>query len=744
MNEYMIPNKKIIPIGLWLLLVVFLSYLYSHPFDIFSRGAYMNGWDMQLALWILNWQLSHLVSGEFWELFTGNIFYPLEHSVVFSINMLSTVILNGPLFWITGDPEISFNASIHISYILCALGMFFLARRLELDVASAIAASLIFSFSEFRLYFTSHLTLLTMQWMPFTLLFIHKYFAEKKNSWLYLASLFYILQITASAHYAIFFTVILLAFIAILFFQQRLLSWSEFLQDALWPVLITLAVGGMCYLPYLRVTQNFGFSRSIFNQIRYGADLETYLSAAHSYFLGPLTARFGHLEGYASPRFTALFLTATALFLYRAKVGRLSFIRRLDVAFIVVALLSFVIWKTQAVWVPEFVTVFPFAKAWGPKVWQVIILTPVFWLGLIRLCLTGIVRSLFSGLLKQNLFFLYFFIAFFAFLISLGPVVKINGEVWALNPVTTLLFYIFPGFDSIRAISRISGLVPLGLAITSGIGLMLIGQRIQKANNKALLYLFFIGLLLFETYPAKGINPPYKKAEPKSDEYVWLKNQPGRGPVLEWPIHYPFDTEAVYVEKSRIHNKPLVNGFGSYRWLGHRKLGKLKDLSEKEALLSLYAFGVRYLLIHNTRGQFPKWATREIGKFQLSRRFDDTLVYENKNARTRFLPENYWNNFDLAIEHTDNSHCELILTFQSPENSFVSKTKTSLEVRLEGESNRVLEEKELTFFPDLWQNGNKYNIALKKKSCAARKIFFILDEKKRDTRFTPVGTSPGP
>jgi hypothetical protein len=158
----------------------------------------------------------------------------------------------------------------------------------------------------------------------------------------------------------------------------------------------------------------------------------------------------------------------------------------------------------------------------------------------------------------------------------------------------------------------------------------------------------------------------------------------------------------------------------------------------------LYAFGVRYLLVHNTRGKFPLWATREIGKFQLSRRFDDTLVYENKNARTRFLPENYWSHFSLAIEQADNSPCELVLTFQSPENYFVSKTKTSLGIRLEGEGNRILEEKELTFFPDLWQNGNKYNIALKEKSCAARKIFFILDEKKRDTRFTPGDTSPSP
>ncbi len=732
------PQKKIISIGLGTILVALLSYLYSFPFDIFSRGAYMGGWDIQLALWIMNWQLSHLVSGDFAELFTGNIFYPLDHSVLFSINMLSTVILNAPLFWITGNPELSFNASIQLSYILCAVGMFILARRFQLDVASAFAASLIFAFSEFRLYFTSHITLLTMQWMPFTFLFVHKYFEEGKKTALYWASLFYVLQITASAHYAIFFTIILLAFVATLSFQQNPLSWSQFLKDAAGPVVVTLVVGGMCYFPYWRVTQNFGFSRSFHNQFRYGADLETYLSAAHSYFLGPLTARFGHMEGYTSPRFTAIFLTAAALFLYRTKVHRLLFIRKLDVALIATALLTFSIWKTQTTWVPLVVSSLPSAEKWGSHVWQVIILTPVFWLAAIRLSLTEIVRSLFSGLKKQKLFFLYFIIAFFAFLISLGPVIKVNGEGLALNPVTTFLFFVFPGFDSIRAISRISGLVPLGLAITSGIGLMLIGQKIKETYLKNLFYLFFIGLLLIEIFPAKGISPPYKKAEPASDEYLWLRDQPGRDPVLEWPIRYPFDTEAVYVERSRIHNKPLVNGFGSYRWRGHKKLSKIKNLSEREALLSLYAFGVRYLLIHKTRDRFPEWATGKIGKFQLSRQFDNTLIYENKDARTQFLPKNYWNLFELSIERPDNSHCELVLTFKSFETHYVSKKRTPLKIRLEGEGNGVLEEKELTLYPDLWQNGDKNKITLNKKSCTSKKIFFLINGKKEKTLFTPL------
>lgn len=731
-------KNSIVLIGLWFFLITVLSYMYSYPFDIFSRGAFMGGTDISLSMWILNWQLRHLSSGNYAELFGGNMFYPLDNSVVFSVNMLSTAVLNIPLFLITGNSELSYNASNFLSFILCSASMFLLARSLKLDVPAAIVASLVFSFSEFRLYIHSYLNLTSMQWMPLTLLFIHNYIEQGKKAHLYWASLFFSLQITASAHHGIFFSIIVLAFAAILCFQQKIWCWEKFLSDAVGPVIITVIVGAVCYFPYLKVSHNFGFSRPFSEQIRYGADLETYLSAAHSYFLGPLTARFGHIEGYASPRFTALFLTAAAIVLYRTPVARLTFIRKLDVGLILMAVVSFFIWQTQAAWIPLFAKVFPFTRSWDHLVWQLIILTPVTWLTAIRLSLTRIIRSLFSGLRRQNIFFLYFAIALLAFLISLGPAIKVNGFEFSLNPVTTFLFFVFPGFDSIRAISRMSGLVPLGLAITSGMGLMLIGQRIGSVYSKKLLYYFFIGLLLFEIYPAKGINPPYKKTEPAQAEYVWLKDQVGAGPVLEWPMHSPFDGEALYVERSNIHKKPLVNGFGSYQWRGHKKLSKMKDLSQQETLLSLYAFGVQYLLIHRIGRQFPTWATEKIGKFQRSKNFDNTLIYENKNARTQFLPDAYWKHFDPSIERRDKSHCKLVLTFKSPEIYYVSKRRKAIKIRLEGEGDLLLEEKDLILYPDLWRDGDKNKIELDEETCATKQIFFLIDDKKNAARFTLV------
>lgn len=732
----MIAKRSILLIFFWGILIPLLSYLYSYPLDIYSRGAFMSSADTLLAMWIYDWQLSNLAHGNFADLFSGNMFYPLENSVIFSINMFSTVILNVPLFWVTGNPELSFNTSIQLSYILCALGMFLLARRLQLDIPSAIFASLVFSFSEFRLYFSGHLSLLTMQWMPFTFLFVHKYIDEGKKANLFWAALFYSLQIMASAHHAILFSIILLAFVTIIYSQQQLWSWKKILSDTLRPAVMILGVGVASYFPYWKVSQNFGVSRPFSEQIRYGADLDTYLSAAHSYFLGPLTSKFGHIEGYASPRFTAIFLTAAFIILYRTQVSRLAFIRKIDLALITMVISTFFIWKTHQTWIQELGRVLPFTRSWNHLVWQLIILTPVAWLTLIRISLTGIVRSFFWGMRKQNVFFLYFTVAFSAFVISLGPAIKASGFEFALNPVTTFLFFTFPGFDSIRAISRMSGLVPLGLAVTSGMGLMLLGNKFKTAFLKNSFYFLIMGILLLEIFPAKGMNKPFERVEKVQAEYAWLNDQTGAGIVLEWPVHYPFDAEALYVERSRIHRKPLVNGYASFQWKGHRKLSKMKDMSRPESLLSLYAFGVRYLLAHRVEGHFPAWATDKLGDFHISKRFDDTLIYENKNARTQFLPDNYWKNLDLSIERQNESHCKLILTFKSSDTYYVSKRKKILRVRLEGEKGQFYEEKELTLYPNLWRDGDRNKTVLKGKSCEAKQVYFLIDGQKNETRFS--------
>ena len=199
--------------GVWFLLTVFLAYWFSYPFDIFSQHNFFGATDSTIGLWSLNWQLSQISSGNLDQIFTGNSFYPLDKPIYFSPPIFSTVVLTLPVFLVTKDPYICYAVAIFSSYVLSSLGMLLLARNLKLDRIASILAAIIFTFSESRYSIHNSITLMMIQWMPFILLFIHKYFSEQRRAFLYVAALFYLMQITASGYHGIFFSIILIVFI---------------------------------------------------------------------------------------------------------------------------------------------------------------------------------------------------------------------------------------------------------------------------------------------------------------------------------------------------------------------------------------------------------------------------------------------------------------------------------------------------------------------------------------------------
>jgi uncharacterized membrane protein len=324
-------------------------------------------------------------------------------------------------------------------------------------------------------------------------------------------------------------------------------------------------------------------------------------------------------------------------------------------------------------------------------------------------------RTIYLGVLSQKFFLLYFSIAMLAFMVSLGPIIKLYGNRHIMiNPIDTFLDYLFPGFSSIRAISRMSGLIPLGLGITSGISFMLIRERIRGLRFKIMFSFIVLTVLMLEIYPAKGLYAPYK--QPKDEiplEYLWLKQVPD-GPVLEWPINKYFVRDVAYLEGSMIHQKKLVNGFGAFEWDGRKKLSELTDFSSKRALLSLYAFGVRYLVVHRTGGSFPQWAGKNLGEFYQIKVFNNALVYLNKNAKTNFLPQNFIDYCTVSVKNINGKN-RLILRLNSPSVHYVSKNKNQLKVKVNWKYDFTSSFYEWPFYPTLWRDGDSYELVLDEK-----------------------------
>ena len=323
-----------------------------------------------------------------------------------------------------------------------------------------------------------------------------------------------------------------------------------------------------------------------------------------------------------------------------------------------------------------------------------------------------------------------------AFVVSLGPIIKLyDNQHIMINPIGAFLYYIFPGFSSIRAISRMSILIPLGLGITAGLSYMLISRRLDGSRFKKIFpYIVFTALIL-ETYPAKGLHVPYKQQENQIPHvYNWLKKAPD-GPVLEWPV-----SEGKYLERSFIHKKKLINGIAAFAWDGHKKLTKLTDLSNKRALLSLYAFGVRYLVVHRVSGNFPEWAGETLGEFKRLKIFDNALVYLNKNAKVKFLPEKFLDYFTASVESTNDTN-RLILKFNSPDEYYISKNKKILNIKVNSEYNTNSFNYEWPFYPTLWQDGDSYSLILDKNSSRVFETFELIYsglERKHSKKFLEI------
>jgi len=514
--------KDVLFYGLWLLLTILLAYWFSYPLDIFSRNNFWGGIDPAPNLWVLNWQLTQLSSGNFEQLFTGNaFFYPLDRPILFNASTLSTALFTLPVFLVTKDPYICYAVAIFSSYILCSLGMLLLARSLKLDYAASFLAAFIFAFSEPRHGVSSYIHLSVIQWMPFTLVFVHKYFDEGRRIFLYWAALFYLIQITASAYQGIFFSIILLMAVFILFFQQSDFKFKKLALDAALPIFLVGAVASTYFIPYLQEANEFGFKRNISEQSAYGAPIATFFSLPSSYIFGSWTSHWSHIDGNTSPRFLSVLLTTIALFVVRKKISSKSlFSSKLKVLTVWVICLTIFAWFLKPSIANLGKDVFENLYL-HPQLVATVILSPLLLLVTAFFFMTNFFRTIYLGLCSEKIFFLYFFIAMLAFAVSLGPIIKLyDNQHIMVNPIGTFLYYIFPGFSSIRAISRMSILIPLGLGITAGLSYMLIKRRLDGSRFKKIFpYIVFTALIL-ETYPAKGLHVPYKQQENQIPPYI--------------------------------------------------------------------------------------------------------------------------------------------------------------------------------------------------------------------------------
>ncbi|MEW5912955.1 MAG: hypothetical protein AB1814_10395 [Thermodesulfobacteriota bacterium] len=296
-----------------LLLYAAVTVPWLSPFSLHLKDYIWDPGDSFLNAWALAWDWRALTSHPL-SLFEGNILWPAAHSLAFSEHLIVQAILAAPVLVATGNPLFAHNLLLAVSFPLTGLGVYLLVKRLTGSFWAGLLAGFFFAFCPYRILQATRLQISTIQWLPFTFLFLHRWLDSRRWRDLLGLTLFYVLQSLSCGYWALYLTISLGLALCIVLpahgrWRQRL-TWE---QLALFGGLSTVAMLPF-FMPYLDVRAAMGFVRDLDEVRFYSASPEHYLSApANNFLWGRLLYPLGRAEARLWVGLTPLLLALLGL-----------------------------------------------------------------------------------------------------------------------------------------------------------------------------------------------------------------------------------------------------------------------------------------------------------------------------------------------------------------------------------------------------------------------------------------------
>jgi hypothetical protein len=592
--------KKFLAGSVLCILFAGVTLLQTFPLSLDPAHAVYDPGDPLLNVWILSWVGEHLVQGPF-RLFEANIFYPYHQTLAFSEHLLPLSILSAPVYFLSRNPILRYNLLLYLTFVLNALGMFFLVGHLTRNKWAGVVSGLIFSFSAFKIMHISHLQLLSSMGIPWCFLYLHKWMADKTWKDAVLFSFFFMLQALSCVYYGLFSMVILVLILPLfLLFNKRSFDLPSLAKLAA-PLVLA---GGILYafsLPYLRVFRALGLKRGL----AAGAEVQNYLAVVPTNLLfGRLLSGWGEPERYLFPGLAACVLMIVAIAgrrTFAARADRSGIVRRIDkvanILFLILVaanLLSLVVALAGGVSFAWGGLKFSANRAEKPLLF-------LFVLGALFLAAKVVERLRARPEADRSAWILgYSILAFWAALLSFGAVFTLSGKSTTAFPMPFPWFFRHvTGFDGIREPVRISVFVLFGISVLAGFGWERILAKMTKKAWRGVLtgaLLVFINLE-YLSIPIEGISVPVGKDLPPT--YAWLKEQGKEAVVLELPFAEWIPCEALYLYFSTYHKKRIVNGYSGFipasaYWLKET----FRKFPDPESLRLLEALHVDFVVFH--------------------------------------------------------------------------------------------------------------------------------------------------
>ena len=342
--------------------------------------------------------------------------------------------------------------------------------RADRQHAAAFVGGLLFAFAPYRIPQSSHLQVLSSQWMPFALYGFRRYFEGCRTRALVGGTAAAILQGLSCGYYLLYFSPFALAYVVWEMWRTR--RWSD---RRTWFALAAAAVAAVLItapfvIPYIRVSRELELSRSLSETTRLSADVYSYAtaSAPERFWGNRLADVFPKREGELFPGLVPLLL---------ALVGMASAVRPLGThaprtARTVIARL---LWLVAVVHALAATATIAFRR-----------LTFDLWLFDVRLgnvtqlllrsaiaygvasYLSPSMRARASAFMRSGGFFVLALVA--AAWLSLGPSPQVLGRPLDLASPYGYLWTYVPGFEGLRVPARMAMIVALMLAVLGAVG----------------------------------------------------------------------------------------------------------------------------------------------------------------------------------------------------------------------------------------------------------------------------------
>ncbi len=218
----------VIAIGLYLLLVLFLTWPLAQHLTTHIPGEATWAFDESTFIWNMWWLKHSLLNLQQTPLISTYTFFPLGINLTtYTFNLFNAAF--GLPLQLSFSLPVANNLTLLFSYISSAYGMFLLSLYLlhhpnpksEITYLAAFTAGAAYAFSASRMMYVAlgHYNFVTIQWFPFYTLFLLKTLRTSAYKNIFLAGLFAALCLYAELTYSVF-----LLFITLILLTNELIT----------------------------------------------------------------------------------------------------------------------------------------------------------------------------------------------------------------------------------------------------------------------------------------------------------------------------------------------------------------------------------------------------------------------------------------------------------------------------------------------------------------------------------------